>query len=146
MVDKNQVISLVLCFSIGVVVGLAVLIPQQNNLIDKINSLIEQVETIPLLLNQISALENVTETQSLVIENQNLVIENYESLLDSELEYIHNIQKLLESQKYEKALLEKLLKTINPLYQLNVNFDLVYGDKKFEDWWDENKANILFKR
>jgi hypothetical protein len=145
-ISRNQVLTIVISVLIGVGISAAVLIPQLNNLIKQIDILVAQVETIPFMEAQITALENVNQTQYQLILIQNNTIYSYLQLLDSDLQYIHSIQKLLEIQKFQTARLEKSFKILDPTYVPTIDYDKVYGNLTFDQWWDLNKNNILFKR
>ncbi|MBM3292847.1 hypothetical protein FJY84_09260 [Candidatus Bathyarchaeota archaeon] len=131
---------------IGVGISTAILLPQLNNLIKQVDILVAQVETIPYMQAQITTLEKVNQTQYQLIIIQNNTINGYIKTLETDLDYIHSIQKLLEIQKYQTARLEKSFKILDPTYVPTIDYDKVYGNLTFDQWWDLNKNNILFKR
>jgi len=140
------VLTITVSILIGVGISTAILLPQLNNLIKQVDILVAQVETIPYMQAQITTLEKVNQTQYQLIIIQNNTINGYIKTLETDLDYIHSIQKLLEIQKYQTARLEKSFKILDPTYVPTIDYDKVYGNLTFDQWWDLNKNNILFKR
>jgi len=145
-ITRNQVLTITVSILIGVGISTAILLPQLNNLIKQVDILVAQVETIPYMQAQITTLEKVNQTQYQLIIIQNNTINGYIKTLETDLDYIHSIQKLLEIQKYQTARLEKSFKILDPTYVPTIDYDKVYGNLTFDQWWDLNKNNILFKR